>query len=318
MAAMRVIYSIENVEFQRDSIVTVGTFDGLHHGHRAIIQEVVARASSPRARSVVVTFEPHPREVVGRGPVKLLSTLDERLVLLEQFGIDVTLVVKFTYEFSRLTSREFYERIVVNGVGAKEVIEGHDHMFGRDREGDVAALGEMGKEFGFTVTTVNPVSIDGEPVSSSKIRETLMRGKVDVAEKFLSRPYSLETVVVKGDGRGAGLGFPTANLQPVSEKKLIPAEGVYLVGAVHNGRELKGMLNIGVRPTFTSELNRVIEVHLFDFNEEIYGNHLTVRFLKQLRQEKKFSSKEELIAQLHHDKKECMRYIDALQLSSLS
>lgn len=309
---MKVIRSTENIQYQRDSIVTVGTFDGVHRGHHAIIKEVVLRAGSSHSRSVVVTFEPHPREVVGRGPVQLLSSLDERLVLLEQSGIDTTLIVNFTYEFSRQTSREFYLHTVVNGIGVSEVIEGHDHMFGRDREADLSTLSEMGKEFGFAVTAVNPVSVDGEVVSSSKIREALMRGKVELASEFLGRPYSFGAIVVKGDGRGAGLGFPTANLQSVSEKKLIPAEGVYLVAVVCNGHHLKGMLNIGVRPTFTSELKRVIEVHLFDFNEEIYGKQLTVRFLKHLRQEKKFSSKEDLITQLHQDKEECMKYINAV------
>lgn len=312
---MIIARSLEEVVYNADSIVTVGTFDGVHRVHVAIIEQVVQRARARHARSVIMTFDPHPREIVGRGPVKLLSTLDERLKLMERLGVEYTIVVPFTYEFSRLTSNEFYEGFVVNKVGVKEVIEGSDHMFGRDREANMETLKDLGERFGFRVTAAVTVLYQGDPVSSSKVREALMRGEVEQAEALLDRPYSFSGSVVKGDGRGAQLGFPTANIQPASEKKIVPADGVYFVGIEYHGEQYHGMLNIGVRPTFSPVLHRVVEVHIFDVHGDLYGKELTIFFHKRLRDETKFSSKEELIAQLHHDRNECLKYVEALPSS---
>jgi riboflavin kinase/FMN adenylyltransferase len=263
---------------------------------------------------VVITFEPHPREIVGRGPIQRLTTLDERLVILEGLGIDLVLVLEFTYAFSRLTPREFYERYVIRGVGVRQVVVGHDHMFGRDREAGIAELGAMGGEFGFEETTVPPVTLDGAVISSSRIREDLLRGQVERAAQMLGRPYSLGGTVVRGEGRGASLGFPTANIQPLVPAKLIPAEGVYCVGVrLEGGRRAYGMMNMGVRPTFSTTLERTIEVHILDLDESLYGRTLTVDFLKRLRPEKKFSSAADLAAQLRADREECLKYIGALQ-----
>ena len=312
---MIVYRSLNEIKHQANSFVTVGTFDGVHLGHRAIINQIVSRASASNGRSIVVTFDPHPREVVGRGPVKLLSSIDERLEMLSELGVDGTLVVKFTYEFSRQTSQEFYEQYVVRGIGVKEVVIGYDHMFGRDREAGVQELQHMGKELGFSAFLVPPVTIDGEIVNSSKIRELLSRGNVERAAEFLSAPYSLEGTVVHGDGRGVTLGFPTANIRTDHANKITPAEGVYVVRIVVNDRTLYGMFNIGVRPTFHANRERVLEAHIFDFNETIYGAHLKVSFLKRLRPEKKFSSTSELIAQLESDRSECLKYLTTLQPS---
>ena len=312
---MLVARSLSEITYDANSVVTIGTFDGVHLGHHAIIREVVGRARQRNGRSVVITFEPHPREIVGRGPVKQLATLEERLSLIESLDIDAALVLEFTYEFSRQTSREFYERYVVKGVGVQEVVVGHDHMFGRDREAGVEALEQLGREYGFTSYTVSAVSIGGEVVSSSKIREALHRGDVTLASRYLGRYYSIEGTIVHGDGRGAQLGFPTANIQSRPAHKLVPAEGVYLVSVSYGHRQFYGMLNIGVRPTFHSELNRTIEVHIFDFNESLVGKQLTVYFINRLSQEKKFSSKEELMTQLQSDKEECIKFIEMLQPS---
>lgn len=311
--AMTVTHSVDQVEHAANSIVTVGTFDGVHRGHQAIIREVVHRGSTSGARTVVITFDPHPREIVGRGPVKLLSTLEERIALISFLGIDLTLVLPFTYEFSRQSSRAFYERYVVQQVGVREVVEGDDHMFGRDREANIDTLRHLGKDYGFSVVAAAPVTVDGEAVSSSKIREALMRGDVERAEKYLDRPYSISGIVVRGDGRGELLGFPTANLKPDSEKKVIPAEGVYFVSVEYVGQQRYGMLNIGVRPTFSTTLDRVIETHIFNVNENLYDKKLTIHFHRRLRQEKKFSSKEELVTQLRIDRDQCMKYIGAVQ-----
>jgi len=306
---------LSEIRHRPNSVVTVGTFDGMHVGHRAIIQEVTKRASRAEGRSVVVTFDPHPRLVVGRGPVKLLSSLEERLDILDGLGVDAALVVDFTYEFSRKTSREFYEEYVVRGVGVREVVIGHDHMFGRDREAGVQELHDMGRALGFTVFALGPVTVDGEAVSSSKIREYLLQGNMERAAQFLSTPYSLSGTVVHGDGRGAALGFPTANVVAESETKLVPAPGVYCVRIECNNRTHYGMLNIGTRPTFTSSIENVVEVHIFEFNENIYDKTLRIGFLSRLRSERSFSSPAELVDQLAIDRNECLKILTSLQLS---
>jgi riboflavin kinase/FMN adenylyltransferase len=312
---MIVVRSLSEIQHERNSAVTVGTFDGVHVGHRAIIAEMVRCAKARNGRSVLITFHPHPRTVVGRGPVKQLTSLDERIDLIAQLGVDAVLVLDFTYAFSRLTSREFYERYVVKGIGVSEVVLGHDHMFGRDREAGTSDLHEMGIEFGFVAHVVGPVAIGGNDVSSSKIRESLLRGDVEQAQRFLSRTYSLTGIVVKGDGRGSQIGFPTANIQPSVEEKLVPAEGVYFVGVEMGSQQYFGMLNIGVRPTFQDDMRRVIEVHMFDFTGDLYGKSLKISFLKRLRSEIKFASREALIDQLERDRSTCMKLITSVQLS---
>ncbi|MGA2623673.1 MAG: bifunctional riboflavin kinase/FAD synthetase [Bacteroidota bacterium] len=306
---MNVVHSENDILRETESIVTIGTFDGMHLGHRAIIDEVLSRAKTHQGRSVVLTFTPHPREVVGRVPVKYLSNLEERLDILATMGIDVTLVLKFTYEFSRLSSREFYQRYVVQRVGVRQVVVGHDHMFGKDREAGVRELQQIGWDLGFTAVTVPPVVVNDEVVSSTAIREHLLRGEVDLSERLLGRPYALQGFVVKGDGRGVELGFPTANIEMDYPNKLLPASGVYLVRADLGPKRLHGMLNIGVRPTFETDHRQTVEVHLFDFHDEIYGERLNVSFIKRLRDEKKFSSRNDLTAQLRQDQRECMKYL---------
>ncbi len=304
-------------EISRDenTILTVGTFDGVHQGHRAIVEELISRAKKHSSRTVVVTFEPHPKEVVGKGEVHLLAGLDERLDLLRKLGVDTVLVLQFTHAFSRLTPREFFENYIIKYVGVREVVVGHDHMFGRNREAGILELQQIGKEHGFTAVAVNPVLVDDQIVSSSFIRETLQKGEVEKASRLLGRRYNLNGIVVKGDGRGREIGFPTANIQPDTPKKLVPLEGVYCVEVLVDAHKHVGMLNIGVAPTFGPGRTRTVEVHLFDVNETLYGHSLEVRFLRRIREEKKFSSKEQLIEQLQHDRSECLGCSTASQLS---
>jgi riboflavin kinase/FMN adenylyltransferase len=309
---MIVASSLAEIAHNPDSLVTIGTFDGVHLGHRDIIGELIRRSRKrPGGRSVVITFEPHPREVLGRGHVTWLSSLGERLTILEELGVDAVLVIAFTYEFSRQSSREFVTRTIVQGIGVSEMIVGFDHMFGRDREGGIRELRELGHEFRFSVRVVDPVSLHGEVVSSSTIREQLLHGNVERAREYLGRPFSVEGLVVRGEGRGVSLGFPTTNLRQTFERQLLPADGVYAVRVVTaDGNERSGMAYIGVRPTFAIDHERVLEVNIFDFEENLYGSTLRVRFLKRLRPDKKFASPEELIAQMHKDKTECMKIIE--------
>jgi len=312
---MIVARSLAEIPTQSNSVVTVGTFDGVHAGHRAIIRELTARAAASGGRSVAITFEPHPRTVLGRGDVGQLCSLDERLELIGRLGVDSSLVVEFTYEFSRQSPREFCLGYLMNGVGVREVVIGYDHMFGRDREAGLRELRDLGIEFGFGVHVVDPVSIDGRIVSSSRIRQLLLDGDVERAAQCLERPYSLTGIVVTGDGRGASMGFPTANIRPDIEQKLIPADGVYLVSADFGGERRYGMLYAGLRPTFQAE-RRTIEVHLFDFNDAVYGRKLTIHFLKHLRGERTFASADELVRQLNADRDACMKHIAAHQFHS--
>jgi len=306
---MIVARRLEDAGRDRGSVVTVGTFDGVHRAHAEIIREVVTRARMREGRSVVVSFDPHPKQVVGTrtDAVELLTTIDERIGLIGALGVDVLLLLEFTYAFSRISPEEFYRSYIVEGTGVDEVIVGYDHMFGRDRAAGIDELVRMGKQFGFSVFAVHPFSVAGETVSSTVIRGALARGEVDRAAQFLGRPYALEATVVPGDGRGRTLGFPTANLRPDSPLKIVPAEGVYAVGVSVEGEERSGMMNIGRRPTVAQGEARTLEVHLFDFDRDIYGARLAVSFLRRLRDEKKFDSLSDLVRQLALDREEALR-----------
>lgn len=304
---MIVARRLEEAGRDAGSVVTVGTFDGVHRAHAEIIREVVTRARMREGRSVVVSFDPHPKQVVGTGAVDLLTTIDERVALISALGADVLLLLEFTYAFSRISPEEFYRTYIVEGTGVDEVIVGYDHMFGRDRAAGIDELVRMGKRFGFSVFAVHPFAVGGETVSSTAIRTALARGEVDRAGELLGRPYSLGATVVAGDGRGRTLGFPTANLRPEADLKIVPAEGVYAVAVALGNDERLGMMNIGRRPTVAAGEPRTMEVHLFDFDRDIYGERLVVSFLRRLRDEKKFDSLSDLVRQLARDKEEVLR-----------
>lgn len=308
---MKVARSLAEITRDAGSVVTVGTFDGVHLAHQEIIREVVNRARMNEGRSVVVTFEPHPKEVVGRAeqPVTLLTTLEECLELIGRMNVDVLLVIQFTFEFSRLSAHEFYRRYVMDGIGVSEVVVGYDHMFGRDRTGGVEELVRMGQEFNFSVSAVHPYRVEGEIVSSTRVREAIAAGDVEHAAGLLGYPFSLSGTVVKGDGRGKTLGYPTANIEPLTPRKIVPGRGVYFVGVMFRGRQWYGMMNIGTRPTVTSGSVTTIEVHVFGMNEDVYGESAVVTFLRKLRNERKFSSLEELTNQMHRDRELSMRYL---------
>ena len=308
---MKVARALGEVQRDLNSVVTVGTFDGVHLAHREILRDVVSRARSRKGRSVVVTLHPHPKEVVAstKGAVKLLSTLEERVALMAEMGVDLLFVVNFTFEFSRLTPREFYRTYVVNGVGVSEVIVGYDHMFGRDRQAGIEELLRMGQEFEFSVFAVHPFTVEGETVSSTLIRRALMAGDVERARRFLGYPYRLGGTIVPGDGRGKSIGFPTANIMLENDRKVVPGNGVYAVGVRLGEWQYHGMLNVGVRPTFAQDGGRTIEVHIFDFSRDVYGERVEVEFLGRLRDERKFANVEELINQLGKDKEQSLRVI---------
>lgn len=313
---MIIARSLQEVRHAKNSIVTVGTFDGVHKAHQEIVREIVQRATLVGGRSVVVTFEPHPKEVVvsHKGRVELLTTIDERIRLLEHLSVDMVFIIEFTYEFSRLGSEEFFKTYLVDGVGVTEVVVGYDHMFGRNREGSIEALLALGRRHNFSVFALPPYVVGEMPVSSTRIRNALKNGELEKAAALLGYEYSLTGIVVRGDGRGATLGFPTANIEPSSRRKLVPGRGVYLVSVEVEGAKYFGMMNIGVRPTISDGATQTLEVHLLDFAEDLYGKQVRVEFRRKLRDEQRFASVDELVRQLRHDREQSLRLIAEIHI----
>jgi len=306
---MMVVHDLEQIGYDKNSVVTVGTFDGVHRGHEIVIREIVERAKKRGGRSVVVTFDPHPRKVLRRQEesIQLLSTLTDRTTFCRSLEVDVFFIIQFSYDFSRQSFREFYLRYVVHGIGVSEVVEGYDHHFGRDREGSIETLLQLGKEFEFGVHAIQPVCVDGAPVSSSGIRSWLLIGNVERAARMLGRLYGISGSVVRGDGRGKYLGYPTANLQLVNNEQLVPQNGIYFVEVRRGSERHFGMASIGVRPTFGQDGRRTIEVNILDFDGDLYEEILELRFIKRLRDELKYDRVEDLINQMHKDKEESLR-----------
>jgi riboflavin kinase/FMN adenylyltransferase len=301
--------SLDEIFKNRDSIITIGTFDGVHLAHRKIIHEIVIRAKERGGRSVVVTFEPHPKEVLsqrhdareGTATIELLTTLQEKIELFGQMGVDVTFVIPFTEKFSELSFRDFYTRYIIDGVGVSEVIEGYDHGFGKNRRGGVNELLALGKEFSFSVIAEKPVERDGAIVSSSHIRSLLGEGNIARANMLLGRKYSIAGRVVMGDQRGRTLGFPTANLKLDDPRKLLPRNGVYACRVSVQGSVYNGLGSIGVLPTFFHGHPRKCEVFLFDFDKNIYGESIAIEFMEWIRQEEKFENADALVKAMNGD-----------------
>ncbi len=293
-----------------NTVVTVGTFDGLHLGHKYILAEVVQKAKELNARTFVITFEPHPRKVLAKdNNIKLLNSPEEKKKFFELNGIDNVFIVNFTEEFSQTPSSEFVTDLIVSKIGISHFVVGYDHKFGKGRGGDENLLRELGKKHGFTVSTVGPVKIDNETIGSRLIRQYLAEGNLEKANKFLDYNYSLRGTVVEGDKRGRTIGFPTANIGKVHPDKLIPKNGVYVVKVKFGGETFGGMMNIGYRPTFKNTSELIMEVFIFDFDKNIYNIEVEIEFLKYLRAEKKFSSVDELIKQLNKDKEEAKKFL---------
>lgn len=296
-----------------ESVVTIGTFDGLHLGHQQIISKVIKVAEEKKLTSVVVTFDPHPRAVVSKDyNMQLLATLDEKKILFEELKIDNLFVINFTMEFAKISSDEFVKNYLIDKLNAKHVVIGYDHKFGKNRNGDKSTLKEFGIKYGFDVTCMDEFQSEGDTISSTVIRNLLQTGEVDTANTYLGRNYSFFGRVVEGAKRGREIGFPTANIEIDNPYKLVPANGVYIVKASLDNQSLYGIMNIGIRPTFENENNKVIEMHIFDFNKNIYGKEIKIEFIKRIRSEKKFNSKEELINQITKDKNFAEEFLSKL------
>lgn len=303
---------LSEVDYNENTVLTVGTFDGVHTGHRALIHKLIEVAKEKNARSVVVTFDPHPREVINAGTneVKLITTLNERAKVLNELGVDVMIVIPFTRDFSLMTSNEFIEEILIKKIGVSGFIIGYDHQFGRNREGTISSVEKMSVKYGFEVHVIQAQEIGDSTVSSTLIRKTLENsGEVDMVRSYLGRNYELSGLVVHGDKRGRTIGFPTANLSLTDSRKVVPKNGVYAVKVEieKDTKQYYGMMNIGYRPTFSDSKQRSIEVHIFDFNDDIYGKIVSVKFIKRIRDEQSFNGKDELVQQLNLDRESCLK-----------
>lgn len=310
---MKVYTSIEDFKDVKNPIVTTGTFDGVHLGHQKIISRIKELAKEENGETVLLTFYPHPRMVLfpDDNELKLINTQQEKIELLEKYGIDHLIIYPFTKEFSRLTSVEFVRNIIVNRIKTKRLVIGYNHHFGRNREGTFEHLKEYGPLYGFDVEEIPAKDIESIEISSTKIRKALQIGDVKTASTYLGHNYTLSGKVVEGLKLGRTIGYPTANIQVTDQYKLIPADGIYAVKLKHANKMYSGMLSIGNNPTVEGK-GRSIEVNIFDFNETIYGDTVTLYFIERLREEQKFNSLDDLKKQLLKDEQDSLRIVSAL------
>ena len=302
---MRIFNDLNTISEIPNPVVTIGTFDGVHLGHQKILQTLLDEAKGVDGESVLLTFYPHPRMILfpeSHG-MKLLQTQAEKMEKLSEYGLQNLIIYPFSFDFSRLTALEFVRDILVDKLHVRKIVIGYDHQFGKNREGNIDYLKDIAEMYEFEVIEIPAQDIDEVNVSSTKIRDALLKGDVERASVFLGRPYELSGKVVRGRALGRTIGFPTANIDVNSDLKLVPGIGVYAVEVDVNDQVHRGMLNIGKRPTIVSTDDVHLEVHILDFQEDIYDKMITIRFLARVRDEQKFESVEGLKEQLQKDEK---------------
>lgn len=304
---MKIFHGTENANIARPTVLTLGVFDGLHLGHQRIMQTVAKRAKTVSAVATAITFDPHPRAVLHpESAPPLLQTLDQRLANFKVLGIEQAIVIPFDHKFADQPAETFLSDIIRARLHAKEVYLGKGFEFGKNRGGNIELLRSRSQELGFLAYEVDEVCLRGERVSSSKIRKLLSEGRTNLARRMLGRPYGVEGVIIRGNRRGHTIGFPTANLKP--HNRVIPRYGVYATATLVDGVWRRSITNIGVRPTFENEAEPSIETYIFDFEGDLYGDVLRVRFLHRIRDERKFSGIEELKAQIERDSQHALNY----------
>jgi riboflavin kinase/FMN adenylyltransferase len=307
---LKVYYNLSDFKPLENAIVTSGTFDGVHLGHQKILQILRETTEASGGESLVLTFWPHPRMVVSQDSqsLKLLSTVEEKIELLEKQKVNHLLIVPFTREFSELSSEEYVQKILIETIGTKKLVIGYDHHFGRNREGNFEYLEDNSDRFGIGIEEISRQEIDSLVISSTKIRQSLLEGNVKSANDLLGRNYSFSGIVVKGRQLGRTIGFPTANVQVSESYKLIPANGVYAVRTLVRGQWLNGIMNIGNRPTVDG-IGRTQEVHILNFSDDIYGENITVELIDYIRPEQKFNGIEELKNQILKDQERAIQIL---------
>jgi len=308
---MTVYYNLQPDEIDfNNPVVTIGSFDGVHLGHRKIFSRVSEIAREKDGEAIVITFTTHPRKILTpQTPPRILTTAREKIRAIENCGMDHIVMLPFTRELAKLSAQDFLHNIVFYNFGKSHIVIGYDHAFGHNREGNFEFLMQASQREGFDVTRVDPMDMGSKPVSSSWIRTEIEDGNVEEAGRLLGREYSISGMVVEGVGRGRTIGFPTANIVPDDEDKVIPRDGVYAVKVdMEDGQSHEGMLNIGTNPTF-SNLERSIEVHILDFSRDIYKQVISIRFVKRIRDEIKFSSVDDLMTQLKQDRETSLKIL---------
>src|SRR5678816_3225324 len=306
---MRLFHGTDNAEIQRPTVLTLGVFDGLHLGHQLIIRTVAERAKVSGAVPTAITFDPHPRAVLHpASSPPLLQTLDQKVEGFGILGIEQTIVIRFTEEFAQIRAEDFLRDVVSERLQAREVYLGRGFNFGHNREGNIDLLRRVSCELGFVADEAPEVRLRGQRVSSSKIRELLAQGRVNLARRMLGRPYGVEGMVVRGNERGHKLGFPTANLHP--QNRVIPAHGVYVTGTLIDGQWRRSVTNVGLRPTFADATEPSVETFVMNWAGDLYGDVIRVRFLYRLRDERKFNSIEQLKTQIMIDVDRANSYFD--------
>jgi riboflavin kinase / FMN adenylyltransferase len=308
---MIVHHGYENINLV-SPVVTMGIFDGVHRGHRSLLDTLVLRAREEKCESAVVTFDPHPRLILQQNHkgLSFLSTIDEKSALLKESGIDHLIIIKFNRSFSKMGACEFVQEVLIEKVNTRYLMVGYDHHFGKNGEGNFETIKECTRSLNFIVEKVEELKSSEGAVSSSAIREALLEGRVDDANNWLGYSYQINGKIVEGRKIGHSLGFPTANIKPDYEYKLIPGDGVYAVIVKLDGTDFPGMLSIGKNPTVNSD-NKIssIEVHILDFDNNIYGRDIKVLFKKRLRNEKKFENTDQLVQQMHRDKEQTLKFL---------
>jgi riboflavin kinase/FMN adenylyltransferase len=309
---LKIFHSINEFHSDKKTILTLGTFDGVHIGHAAILKKLTQNTADGKFESAVLTFFPHPRMVLqGKSDLKLLNTINEKIDLLEKIGIENLIIHPFDANFSQLSAEEFVKTVLVDQLHIQKIIIGYDHRFGKNRTANIDDLTAFGLKYGFEVEQISAQEINDISISSTKIRTALEDGEINLANEYLGYSYFLSGTVVKGKQLGRTIGFPTANIELEEEYKLVPKNGVYIVAAEIDGKSVYGMMNIGFNPTVQGE-KRTIEVHFFDFDLDIYDRHIRVAILQRIRSEEKFESVEFLKIQLGKDKDFSIQYIQNL------
>lgn len=310
--ALKIFHSINDFHSTKKTILTLGTFDGVHAGHRKILERLTQNVENGKYESLVLTFFPHPKMILQeQSGIKLLNTIPEKIDLLEKIGIENLVIHPFDESFSRLSAQEFVKTILVNKFHIQKIIIGHDHRFGRDRTANIDDLITFGKQYNFEVEQISVQEINDVSISSTKIRKALLQGNMALANEYLGYDYILTGTIFKGRQLGQTIGFPTANLQIEENYKLIPRNGVYVAKSIINQKTVFGMMNIGFNPTVAGE-NLSIEIHYFDFDANLYDQEIKVSLLKYLRPEQKFDSVDLLKEQLEKDKNAALAYIKEL------
>lgn len=306
---MKVTKGLKNALSSHPSILTLGTFDGIHQGHRTIISKLTSESKKHDLKSIILTFFPHPRNIVSSKKIKSISTIDEKIQIFSELDLDELIIQNFNKSFSEMGAEEFI-KLLVNNLNLKKIIVGYNHRFGKNRSADINILKDFSSKYDFEVVEIKAFEVEKIKISSTKIRNAINDGNIDVCNNYLGYNFNINGIVVKGKSIGKSIGFPTANINIPEEYKIIPKNGVYLVRCFFEKNKFYGMMNIGFNPTFGSN-EKTIEVNIFDFNRDLYDKNIRIEFLKFIRDEVKFDNAEELQNQLIDDRENCIKHINS-------